>query len=131
MHQNVVCFSLCLLKDLQKMVFIIKLLKRLLLFIVLPICVWVVILMWQISTYSTISTSNAKTAIVLGAAVQDAKPSPVFRERINHAINLYRKGRIRKIIFTGGTGQGDSIAESEVARRYAIKNGIKSKDILT
>lgn len=38
------------------------------------------------------STNNIKAdaAIVLGAAVWGEEPSPVFRERINHAINLYK-----------------------------------------
>ncbi len=35
-------------------------------------------------------TTSADAAIVLGAAVWNDQPSPVFRERINHAIALYR-----------------------------------------
>ncbi|WP_309245652.1 hypothetical protein [Desmonostoc muscorum] len=48
------------------------------------------------------STNNIKAdaAIVLGAAVWGEKPSPVFRERINHAINLYKNGSVKAIIFT-------------------------------
>ncbi|MGJ5635024.1 YdcF family protein, partial [Nostoc sp. CALU 1950] len=49
------------------------------------------------------STNNIKAdaAIVLGAAVWGEEPSPVFRERINHAINLYKNGSVKTIIFTG------------------------------
>jgi hypothetical protein len=30
-------------------------------------------------------------AIILGAAIADAQPSPVFKARLDHGINLYRK----------------------------------------
>ncbi len=69
-------------------------------------------------------------AVVLGAAVWDDEPSPVLRERVNHSIWLYENGYVNKIIFTGGKGDGDKFAEAEVARDYAIKNNVKSEDIL-
>lgn len=69
-------------------------------------------------------------AVVLGAAVQGAQPSPVFRERINHAVTLYHTGVVRIILFTGGPAQGAVYAESEVARNYAIAQGVPASDIL-
>lgn len=69
-------------------------------------------------------------AVVLGAAVWDDEPSPVLRERINHSIWLYENGYVEKIIFTGGKGDGDKLAESEVARNYAIEHHVDPKDIL-
>ncbi|BAT52612.1 hypothetical protein NOS3756_15520 [Nostoc sp. NIES-3756] len=75
-------------------------------------------------------SSKADAAIVLGAAVWDKEPSPVFRERINHAINLYKNGDINKIVFTGGVGDINELAEAVVGQRYAIARGVKSGDIL-
>lgn len=69
-------------------------------------------------------------AVVLGAAVWDDEPSPVFLERIKHAIWLYENNYVDKIIFTGGKAEGDSFAESEVAKDYAIKHNVDSEDIL-
>nr|WP_313889979.1 MULTISPECIES: hypothetical protein [Nostoc] len=40
-------------------------------------------------------------AIVLGAAVWGEELSPVFKERINHVINLYKYVDVSPIIFTG------------------------------
>lgn len=88
------------------------------------------------SAYSILSFSDkvhfVKTdvAVVLGAAIWDDEPSPVLRERINHAIWLYENDYVENIIFTGGKGKGDQYAESEVARDYAIKNNVNSEDIL-
>jgi hypothetical protein len=54
----------------------------------------------------------------------------VFRERINHAIALYQSERVEKLIFTGGTRKEGYPSEGEVARKFAIKQGIPSHDIL-
>jgi uncharacterized SAM-binding protein YcdF (DUF218 family) len=71
----------------------------------------------------------ADAAIVMGAAVYRDRPSPVFRERINHAIVLYQEGKVNALIFTGGQDAYDSIAESEAARAYAIQAGVAPDDI--
>ncbi|MGB0848257.1 MAG: YdcF family protein [Thiolinea sp.] len=68
--------------------------------------------------------------IVLGAAAYHKKPSPVFKERIHHAITLFEAGKAPNIIFTGGYGDGAPYAESEVGAAYAIKNGIPPNAIL-
>ena len=73
----------------------------------------------------------ADAIIVLGAAAYDAKPSPVFEERIRHGLDLYRQGYAPKLIFTGGFGgAGARFSESQVARRYALKQDIPAQDIL-
>jgi uncharacterized SAM-binding protein YcdF (DUF218 family) len=73
---------------------------------------------------------KAEAAIVLGAEVWGKAPSPVYRERINHAINLYRQGDIQEIIFTGGTGAGKELSEAEVGKIHAINNGVAENRIL-
>ena len=73
---------------------------------------------------------NADAAVVLGAAVWSNSLSPVFRERINHAIELYRRGKVRKLIFTGGQGNTNEPTEAAAARTYAMANGIPAQDIL-
>ncbi|BAZ28250.1 hypothetical protein NIES4074_06810 [Cylindrospermum sp. NIES-4074] len=77
------------------------------------------------------ATLRADAAIVLGAAVWGKQPSPVFRERINHAINLYQNGYVSTLIFTGGVGARDELAEAIVGKRYAMAKGVKDSDILT
>ncbi len=72
---------------------------------------------------------RADCAIVLGAAAWHNKPSPVFKERINHAITLYKNNRVPHIILTGGFGDGAPFAESEVALKYCLDNGIPQSAI--
>jgi uncharacterized SAM-binding protein YcdF (DUF218 family) len=73
---------------------------------------------------------KADAAIVLGAAAWGKKPSPVLRERINHALTLYRQGYCRFIIFTGGAGAPGEPGESLIARSYAIQQGIPARAII-
>src|SRR5690606_22137004 len=65
----------------------------------------------------------ADAIIVLGAAAYDARPSPVFEERIRHGLALYRQGYAPVLLFTGGYGTGARFSESQVARRYALRQG--------
>lgn len=76
------------------------------------------------------SGNSADVAIVLGAAAWWNKPSPVYRERINQALALYKQGRVRLIIFTGGTRQPGYPSEAEVGRQFAESNGIPPWSIL-
>lgn len=91
--------------------------------------------MWDIDHFGrTDDGSTADCAIVLGAAAYDDVPSPVFQERINHAIILLKEERVKSILLTGGYGgtkeREAKYAESEVARDYCIKNGVKPEQIL-
>lgn len=73
----------------------------------------------------------ADAIIVLGAAAYDAKPSPVFEERIRHGLDLYQRGYAPVLIFTGGFGGTRArFSESQVARRYALHHGVPAEAIL-
>ena len=85
---------------------------------------------WQVAAHAELNPeARGDAAVVLGAAVYREQPSPVFRERINHAVELYFEGRVRAIIFTGGVGSRDTLAESEAARDYAVSLGVPLEDI--
>ncbi len=105
--------------------------KKLLLAIVALVSVYLLYVVLSIYLYS-FKTSNVTVdaAIVLGAAVWDGKPSPVFEERINHAIKIYKSGQVGKVLFTGGVGIGDNKSEAQVAKEYAISHGVSNLDIL-
>lgn len=112
-----------------------KLVKKLLLKLVIAIMLLFLIFIsylaysiWSFSGKNQLVKTDA--AVVLGAAAWNDGPSPVLRERINHAIWLYENKYVDKIIFTGGKAKGDKVAESEIARDYAIKHHINPEDIL-
>lgn len=72
----------------------------------------------------TVHQGSYDCAIVLGAAVHGAEPSPVFQARIDHAVTLFKSGIVTHLVFTGGTGEGKLIAESEAGKQSAIRQGI-------
>jgi len=73
---------------------------------------------------------HADAILVLGAAQYNGRPSPVLKARLDHAIALYEAGWAPRVIFTGGVGEGDTLSEGEVARRYAMENGVPDSVIL-
>jgi uncharacterized SAM-binding protein YcdF (DUF218 family) len=75
-------------------------------------------------------TMPADAAIVLGAAVDDDVPSPVFQERLRHAAGLFEAGQVTWIVVTGGVGQGDTLAESQAGRNWLIGLGIPADRVL-
>jgi len=107
-----------------------KIAKVFLVIVVMLIVVFGVLASRIYSFGNTRSEASADAAIVLGAAVWSTGVSPVFRERINHGIDLYRTGKVRKLIFTGGQGNPGEPTESSAARDYALQNGVPAQDIL-
>jgi uncharacterized SAM-binding protein YcdF (DUF218 family) len=71
----------------------------------------------------------ADAAVVLGAAVFDAAPSPVFEERIRHGVALYKAGKVRMLVMTGGLGPGDRATEAEAARQWSLAQGVPPEAI--
>lgn len=74
---------------------------------------------------------KADVVIVLGAATQNGEVSPVYKERIDHGVNLYNDGYASKIIVTGGLGDGNENTDAYIAKKYAIEQGVQEEDILT
>ena len=84
----------------------------------------------EIYSYSLVSeTTPADAAIVLGAATWNERPSPVFEERIKHAIDLYQQKQVKFIIFTGGIDVGAQEAESIIASKYAAQHSVANGDM--
>ena len=72
----------------------------------------------------------ADIAVVLGARVYaDGRPSDALADRVRTACDLYHDGLTRKLLFSGGPGDG-AIHETESMKRMAIKLGVKEEDIL-
>nr|WP_172675188.1 YdcF family protein [Stenotrophomonas pictorum] len=98
----------------------------------------VLLLLWLLGVAAWIiwvgdrdQAAPADAIIVLGAAAYDARPSPVFEERIRHGLDLYQQGYAPKLIFTGGFGGARArFSESQVARRYALRQNVPDRDIL-
>ncbi|WP_037585265.1 YdcF family protein [Stenoxybacter acetivorans] len=72
----------------------------------------------------------ADAAVVLGAAAWYKQPSPVFRERINHAILLHQNGVVKKLLFTGGTPKSGFLSEAVVGKNYALQHSVPEDNMV-
>jgi uncharacterized SAM-binding protein YcdF (DUF218 family) len=90
-------------------------------------CHWVYV---QIETYASADQAAPADAIgVLGAAEYDGRPSPVYRARLDHALELYHRGIAPLMITLGGPG-GDAYTEGSVGEEYLISKGVPEEDII-
>lgn len=71
---------------------------------------------------------DADCILVLGAGIRNNKPTPMLRDRLEFAINLYKEKKAPKIIMSGDHGEVD-YNEVAVMKKYALDKGIKSSDI--
>jgi len=72
----------------------------------------------------------ADVAVVLGARVYaDGRASDALADRVRTACQLYRAGLARKLLFSGGPGDG-AFHETEGMKRVALSLGVKAEDIL-
>jgi uncharacterized SAM-binding protein YcdF (DUF218 family) len=84
----------------------------------------------QIESYAGQDQAAPADAIgVFGAAEYDGKPSPVFRARLDHALELYHRGIAPLIITLGGNG-GDQYSEGGVGQDYLEGQGVPEEAII-
>lgn len=95
------------------------------------ICIWILRNAVAIWNYGAVDEkTNADVAIVLGAGTWNGQVSPVFKERLNHGIWLYEQGYVKKLLFTGGYGEGNTHSDAYNAKMYAMSQGVLEEDIL-
>ena len=81
--------------------------------------------MYQSQDYAE---GTADCIMVLGCGVKNGKPTPMLKDRLDTAIELYKTGVAEKIIMSGDHGK-ELYNEVGVMKLYAIKNGVNSSDI--
>ncbi len=68
-------------------------------------------------------------ALVLGAGLNgEAEPSDILEDRVMTAVDLYKAGKVEKIIMSGDNRTAD-YDEPSAMIDYAVKNGVKVEDL--
>ena len=93
-------------------------------------CRWVYV---QIESYAAHDQAadvvHADAIGVFGAAEYDGKPSPVYRARLDHALELYHRGVAPLIVTLGGSG-GDQYTEGAVGQEYLEGMGVPEDAVI-
>jgi SanA protein len=80
--------------------------------------------------YSVSSVPASPVAIVFGAGLRrDGTPSPVLRDRIDTAVELYSAGKVQKLLMSGDNRFID-YNEPGAMQEYALSQGVPSEDIV-
>jgi uncharacterized SAM-binding protein YcdF (DUF218 family) len=91
---------------------------------------WISWVYTQIELYAHQDQAAQADAIgVLGAAEYDGRPSPVYRARLDHALELFHRGIAPLIITLGGPG-GDQYTEGAVGQEYLVSKGVPESAII-
>jgi uncharacterized SAM-binding protein YcdF (DUF218 family) len=73
----------------------------------------------------------ADAIVVFGAAQYNGAPSPVFKARLDHTLELDDRELAPAIITTGGSGGDPHFTEGGVARDYLIQQGVAQEKIFS
>lgn len=69
--------------------------------------------------------------VVMGAAQYDGRPSPVLAARLDHVVDLWRRGLAPVVVTTGGKQPADRFTEAEASRDYLAARGVPVSAIRT
>ena len=76
-----------------------------------------------------LSSISPECILVLGASVtSDGVPSPILQDRLDTAIDLYKKGVAPKLLLSGDNGQM-VYNEVKAMQNYALEAGVDENDI--
>ncbi len=74
---------------------------------------------------------SAEVAVVFGArAYADGRPSHALADRVRTACRLYQQGTVKRLVFSGGPGDG-SVHETAAMTRMAVGLGVPASAIST
>ena len=80
--------------------------------------------------YSVEDMPNERAAIVFGAGLwRDGSPTPVLRDRIQTASDLYIQGKVEKLLMSGDNSTTD-YDEPTAMKNYAIELGVPEEAIV-
>lgn len=105
--------------------------RNLFLLLLLVACVWFGWLFLEIRSAASHDQAGSADAIaVFGAAEYNGRPSPVLYARLEHALELYRRGLAPMIITLGGGGGDPRFSEGGVGRSFLLDHGVPDRDII-
>ena len=93
---------------------------------------------WEVPPVPVASLSTYEVGIVLGGITTDKEPRDRVHvsgsaDRVLHAVQLYRRGKIKKVLVSGGSGKifKDQVPEAELLKRLLLLSGVPASAIIT
>ena len=76
--------------------------------------------------HDVLSVPSRPVAIVFGAGYSEQALSLVLEDRVRTAVDLYRAGRVKKLLMTGDNSRLN-YSEPEAMRRFALRLGVPER----
>ncbi|HEV2691181.1 MAG TPA: YdcF family protein [Bryobacteraceae bacterium] len=73
---------------------------------------------------------KADAIVIFGAAEYAGRPSPVYRARLDHGFELFKKGMAPVVITTGGAALDPDFSEGGVGRDYLLRRGAPEQALI-
>lgn len=90
---------------------------------------WIMAMYAKPRTFPAGDVPAKRIAIVFGAGLlRDGSAGPVLSDRMETAVNLYRAGKVEKILVSGDN-RFIEYNEPEAGRQYALERGVPDEDI--
>ena len=83
-----------------------------------------------INTFHLKKNHNFNYIVVLGCGITSEKITPLLASRVDKGIEVLKKNKKARIIFSGGQGDGEPLPEGEAMASYAQEQGISPRQIL-
>lgn len=84
----------------------------------------------RVRIHTVANAPSAQVAIVFGAGLtRDGRPTPVLRDRVATAVDLYFSGKVQKLLMSGDNRQ-ITYNEPAAMREFAISLGVPQEDIV-
>ena len=99
---------------------------------IIPLIIWLMFKVLYSEQIVTVDEApiDYPVAIVFGAGLRwDGTASPVLRDRVRTAVELYQKGKVKKLLFSGDNRFID-YNEPGAMQDYALELGVPSDDIV-
>ena len=74
--------------------------------------------------------AKADAALVLGSSVQNGEPSPIFKGRLDTAVDLYKRGVVSEIMVSGGVTREGEPSEAQAGAQYLLGKGVPPAHIV-
>ncbi|MHA0855298.1 YdcF family protein [Paenibacillus sp. CMAA1364] len=94
--------------------------------IFLFVLMWLGYVLWKINTVESTSDSQpVDVGIILGSSMWGDTPSPSLKERLDHGLKEYKKGKFKTFIVSGGLDKPEfNFTEAEGMRQYLLEHGV-------
>jgi SanA protein len=121
---------LAMIKKIFKMIFKLALWMLILVIAVFGIPRLITAIISAGKIYSAADAPISRAAIVFGAGLQrDGTPSPVLRDRVAVAVDLYKQGKVEKLLMSGDN-RFEEYNEPAAMKEYAIRLGVPESAVV-